>query len=59
MNNRGGEVCINVKTGLQLKLCDDLSMFKEGIYESLFVELTGKGIVIYIGEIYPVAGTSF
>ena len=40
VNNRGGVVCIHVKTGLQFKLCDDLGVFKEGISESVFVELT-------------------
>ncbi len=52
VNNRGGGVCIYVKTGLQFKLRDDLSVFKERVYESVFVELTGKGIVM--GEIYRV-----
>ncbi len=46
-----------VKTGLQFKLRDYLiSVFKEGVYESVFVELTGKGIVM--GEIYRVPGKS-
>ncbi len=55
-NGRGGGVCIFVKSGLRYKTREDISVFEEGTFESIFIELLDSKTVA--GEVYRVPGTN-
>ena len=55
-NGRGGGVCIFVKSGLRYKTREDISVFEEGTFESIFIELLDSKTVV--GEVYRVPGTN-
>lgn len=52
---RGG-VSIYIKQNIPYKIRHDLSIFNEGIYESLFIELVNEKVII--GEIYRIPKSS-
>ena len=51
-NSRGGGVAIYVKDLYDFKIREDLSIFEEGTFESLFIEVTLNKKQVLIGEIY-------
>ena len=51
-NSRGGGVAIYMKNSYDFKIREDLSIYEEGIFESLFVETTLDKKQVLIGEIY-------
>lgn len=51
-NSRGGGVAIFLKNNLCFKIREDLSIFEEGIFESLFIEISLSKKTYVIGEIY-------
>lgn len=57
-NKSRGGVALLIRDGMQYKVRDDLSMFIEGEFESLFVEITDKTNSAIIGEIYRVPDTN-
>jgi exonuclease III len=52
-----GGVCIYIRKTLNYKLLTDLSLFEEGEFESIFVELSSSEPII-VGEIYRVPDTN-
>ena len=54
----GGGVGIFINKKLKYKLRSDLSIFDEGIFESVFVEVFSKNRNIVTGEIYRIPNTS-
>ncbi len=54
VQSRGGGVCIYVRRGIRYSRREDLSLFQEGCFESIFIE-THSGALI--GEVYRVPGT--
>ena len=57
-HSRGGGVAIYIKDGLHFKMRDDLSIFEEGLYESIFIEVNIDNKKIIIGEIYRPPNTN-
>lgn len=58
-NTTGGGVAIYIKNKYQFQIREDLSVFNEGIYESIFAEVTlNKNKSILVGEIYRLSTTS-
>ena len=51
IKSKGG-VAIYLRDDLKYKLRDDLSIFIEGEFESLFIEICGQSSPILVGEIY-------
>ena len=49
---KGGGVCIYIRNTFNFTIRDDLSVFHEGIFESVFIEVTTKSKSIILGEIY-------
>ena len=56
-NTRGGGVAVLVKNGIKYKELDDLTVFSEGLLESLFLEINLNKQKIIIAELYRVPGT--
>ena len=52
MNAKGGGVAIFVKHKFQYKIREDLSIFDEGLFESVFIEVSINNKNVVIGEIY-------
>ena len=50
--SKGGGVGIYIKTNLNFKTRDDLSLFEEKLFESIFIEVSTQGKPIVVGEIY-------
>ena len=48
-NMNGGGVCMYVRNDIQFKMRDDLSLFYEGQFESLFIETTDNHTIIRSG----------
>lgn len=58
-NKRGGGVSIMIKSGIKYFERNDLSVFEEGKFESVFIEISRQGKDnIVVGEIYRVPGTN-
>ena len=57
-HKKGGGVGIFINKKLKYKLRDDLSIFDEGIFESVFIELFSKNRHIVAGEVYRIPNTS-
>lgn len=57
-NRTRGGVAIYIKNKYTYKLREDLSVFKEGIFESVFLEINSKTDKCIIGEIYRVPNTN-
>lgn len=56
---KGGGVCMYIKNNIQFKLRDDIAIFREGEFESIFIETTCPNTKPYIiGEIYRVPNTN-
>ena len=55
--SRGGGVSIYLKNSHDFKIRDDLSIYEEGIFESLFVEVTLDKKQVLVGEIYKPPNT--
>jgi hypothetical protein len=53
---KGGGVCIYVLNDIQFKIRDDLSVFLEGEFETMFIETAQKPTIV--GEIYRIPNTS-
>ena len=54
---RGGGVAILIKNGIKFKELRDLTVFNEGLLESLFLEITFDTQKVIIAELYRVPGT--
>ncbi len=54
---KGGGVAIYIKNGITYTLRDDLAVFQEGKFESIFIEVNSKGTSTIVGEIYRVPNT--
>ena len=52
VNAKGGGVAIFVKNKFQYKIREDLSIFDEGLFESVFIEASINNKNVVIGEIY-------
>ena len=58
-DKRGGGVSIMVKSCFKYNIRNDLSVFQEGKFESVFIEITRREKSnIVVGEIYRVPGTN-
>lgn len=57
-NSRGGGVAMFINNNLHFKIRDDLSIFNEGLFESLFIEISLNGKSYVVGEIYRVPNTN-
>ncbi len=57
-NKSRGGVAMYVKQKYNYQLREDLSIFKEGIFESVFIEINTKGEKCIVGEIYRVPNTN-
>ncbi len=57
-NTRGGGVAIYVNELYNYEVRDDLSVFDEGKFESLFIEIKSRSQKLIIGEIYRVPNTN-
>ncbi len=55
---RGGGVAMYIRKNIAYKLRDDVSIFEEGTFESLFIEITLNGVNHIIGEIYRCPGSN-
>lgn len=55
---RQGGVAIFVRNGLNFRVRDDLNLFDEGFFESIFIEITMPKRNLIAGEIYRVPNTS-
>ena len=53
-----GGVAIYIKQGISFKLREDITIFEEGLFESLFVEFTINDKSTVVGEMYRLPGTS-
>lgn len=53
-----GGVAIYIRDTIQFKIRDDLSLFKEGEFESVFIETCDKHHPAIIGEIYRIPNTN-
>ncbi|KAJ8047577.1 RNA-directed DNA polymerase from mobile element jockey [Holothuria leucospilota] len=49
---KGGGVGLYVKEGLQFQILQDLSIFHENVFESLFVEISRGNITTVVGVVY-------
>ena len=47
-----------IKNDINYTLRDDISIFEEGIFESIFIETTNKNREAIIGEIYRIPNTN-
>ena len=56
-NRTKGGVAIYIRNNHTFKTRDDLSIFIEGEYETIFVEINSKPNNLIIGEIYRVPNT--
>lgn len=57
-NRTKGGVGMYIKNYINYKLRDDISIFEEGIFESIFIETTNKNQEAIIGEIYRIPNTN-
>ena len=57
-NSRGGGVALYLNDKYQFKVRDDLSIFEEGLFESIFVEININEKPLILGEIYRVPNTN-
>ena len=55
---RRGGVCIYINEAIQYKLRDDLAIFVEGEFESIFIETTNTVNNTVVGEIYRVPNSN-
>ena len=51
----GGGVCMYIRYDIPYKVRDDLSIFQEGEFESIFIETTNNPMII--GEIFRIPNT--
>ena len=56
VNMQKGGICLYVKSNIEYRVRGDLSLFEEGIYESLIIELINDNVIV--GEIYRVPDTN-
>ena len=57
-NKAGGGVGIFINTKLKYKIRNDLTIFDEGFFESIFIELDSKNKTIITGSVYRVPNTN-
>lgn len=57
-NSKGGGVALFLNQHIQYKIRDDLSLFDEGVFESLFIEISLNGRCYVVGEIYRVPNSN-
>ncbi len=50
LNTKGGGVAIYLRSSIDYKLREDLSIFNEGKFESVFIEATVRGVENYNGR---------
>ncbi len=59
-NKSGGGVCIYIRENIQFKIRDDIALFDEGKFESIFIEtVSNKYPPVIVGEIYRVPNTNY
>ncbi len=56
--SKGGGVGIYINQEINYKIREDLSLFEEGAFESIFIETLGNDMKTIIGEIYRVPNTN-
>ena len=57
-NTSRGGVCIYIKDTIQFEERNDLTIFDEGTFESIFIETTNMRKNIVVGEIYRITNNN-
>ena len=58
VNMRRGGVCMYINDSIQFNLRDDLAIFEEGEFESIFIETANTINTTIVGEIYRIPNTN-